>query len=91
MLNGTINMAMSGPELIGGTMIIGTLSCSGLNIAGTDVQIGVGGATYPSIGAITGGSLAAIPGYSLTVTATAITVSSGGGGTSGPGSWTFVG
>ncbi len=92
MVNGTINNGgVASIELVGGTVIVGTLiiTSAGFNVAGSDIQIGTGGATYSSFGSITGGSLAAISGYTITVTDTAITVSSGGGGGSSGGSWTF--
>ncbi len=90
MLNGTINTGASSLDLIGGTVVIGTFNRTGspIIVGGSDVQIGTGGATYSSI-EVDSGSLSAISGYTLTVTGTAITVSSGGGGGSSGGSWTF--
>jgi fibronectin-binding autotransporter adhesin len=88
MINGTITTGSSALGLSGGSMVVGTLACSGqLLVGGADVQIGTGGATYSTI-EVDSGSLAAISAHTLTVTGTAITVSSGGGG-SGGGSWTF--
>jgi hypothetical protein len=88
MSGGTIHAGSSAMDLLGGTVVVGTFDASGIQfvLSGANVQIGIGGATYSSID-IVSGSLAAIPGHTLTVTGTGISVSSGGG--SGGGSWTF--
>lgn len=92
---GVISMTGAGSTmtLSGGTLKAGTLTRTGfaLAITGTAVVIGTGGATFSSLTAPTGASNISSPsGTAMTITATAITVASSGGG-GGQSSYAFCG